>query len=140
MTVLVVDASVWVAAAESNDRFWGKSRDFLTAATKSDITVAVPAYAELEVACALARRLRDSRAGRHLCEEVLQIFAARVHNTDTGALRSAVAIGTAQFLRAGDAIYAALADRDGALLISWDRELVSRAGAITPEQWLESQR
>ncbi len=139
MTVLVVDASVWVAAAESNDRFWALSRDFLNAATKPDITVAVPEFAELEVACALARRLRNPSAGRRLCGEVLQIFAVHVHSTDTATLRSAVTVGTGQFLRAGDAVYATLAKREGALLISWDHELVSRAGAITPEQWLKDQ-
>lgn len=139
MKVLVVDASVWVAAADSGDRFWKPSRSFLTAATKRKIHVAVPAFAEVEVACALARRLRDPHVGRELGAEILQSFAREVHDTDAALISGAAAVGTDLFLRAGDALYAALADRVGGQLVSWDNGLVSRANGITPEMWLKKQ-
>ena len=40
-------------------------------------------------------------------------------------------------IRGADAIYAATADAFKAPLISWDEELVARAGAMTPAQFLD---
>ena len=136
MTTLVVDASVWVAAADYSDRFWETSRCFFTAAAEQDIRIAVPAFAGVEVACALARRKRDEHTGRKLSADILQSLASEVHDTDAPLLEQAVAVGTGLFLRAGDALYAALADRLGGQLVSWDNELVRRANAVTPEMWL----
>ncbi len=39
-------------------------------------------------------------------------------------------------LRGAIALYAATASLANAPLVSWDDELVSRAGAVTPQQWL----
>jgi predicted nucleic acid-binding protein len=136
VNVLVVDASVWVAAADRSDRFWESSRRFLAETTGRNIAVVVPAIVEVEVACALARRLRDPDAGRRLGAEIIQSLASEVHEADAAALKGAVAVGTELFLRAGDALYAGLADRVGGQLISWDEELVDRANAVTPELWL----
>jgi len=46
-------------------------------------------------------------------------------------------MGTERFLRAGDAIYAAVAEAVDGEIVSWDKELVNRAGAVTPEAWVE---
>lgn len=54
------------------------------------------------------------------------------------ALRRAIEIGTRNYLRAGDALYVAAARAAEGQLVSWDRELVERAGALTPEEWLEA--
>jgi predicted nucleic acid-binding protein len=139
VNILVVDASVWVAAADRSDRFWESSRSFLTEAASQNIAVFVPAIAEVEVACALARRLRDTDAGRRMGAEMIRSLASEVHATDTVTIKGAVAVGTELFLRAGDALYAGLADRVGGQLISWDEELVSRANAVTPEMWRREQ-
>jgi len=100
--------------------------------------IAVPSFVQVEVACALARRLRDARTGRALSVTALQSLRAEVHGNDQPLIERAVTIGTEAFLRAGDAIYAALADRLGAVLISWDDELIRRANAVTPDGWLDS--
>lgn len=55
---------------------------------------------------------------------------------DTAFLTAAESVGTFQFLRGADALYAAVAQQSQSLLISWDNEHLQRAGAITPTDWL----
>jgi predicted nucleic acid-binding protein len=135
--MLVVDASVWVSAADATDDLSEHSRAFLSALTRADTTTAIPDFAELEVACALARRLQNGERGRALAGGIVASPMVEVHPLDAGLLRRAVDIGTARFLRAGDAVYAALADVIGAELVAWDGELIERAAALTPREWLE---
>ena len=139
MTSIVVDASVLVAAADRCDRFWEHSRRFLMALANGNTVLAVPSIAEVEIACALARRLRDPSAGRRLSAEIFQCLGTEVHETDGALIKSSVTVGTDSFLRAGDAVYVALAVRVGGQLVSWDEELVERANAITPDVWLKGQ-
>lgn len=136
MTALVVDASVWVSAADATDPFSAVSRTFLAALMRQRTAIALPAITRLEVACALARRLRDPQRGRQLAERLLQSSLITEAVLDASLLAAALACGTESFLRAGDAFYAALAARRGGEMVSWDDELVRRANAITPEAWL----
>lgn len=50
----------------------------------------------------------------------------------------AIRLGTHRYLRGADALYAATAHLTGTQLISWDNELVQRAGALTPTAWLDA--
>jgi predicted nucleic acid-binding protein len=136
VTLLVVDASVWVAAADTTDPFTDASRQFLAAVAERHIAIAVPELATLELVCALARRLRNAEQGRALGASAIAALDAQVHAVDAALIADAVALGTAAFLRATDALYAALALRLGAPLVAWDRELVERAGAVTPVTWM----
>jgi predicted nucleic acid-binding protein len=45
-------------------------------------------------------------------------------------------LGAHQLIRGADALYVAASSLTGAPLISWDAELVRRAGALTPQDWL----
>ena len=135
MTALVVDASVWVSAADAADRLSTPSRTFLRAAMRRRDPIALPAIARLEVACALARRLRDAGRGRELADGLLH--SPPITEMDLGSLLgTALTMGTESFLRAGDAVYAAVATDENGLIISWDEELRRRANAVTPSAWL----
>jgi predicted nucleic acid-binding protein len=48
-------------------------------------------------------------------------------------------LGTEKRLRSGDALYIAAAERTGVRLVTWDPELIERAGSITPIDWLAEQ-
>jgi predicted nucleic acid-binding protein len=136
VTALVVDASVWVSAADASDRFSGASRTFLETLAQRRTRIALPAITRLEVACALARRLRDAPGGQQLAEMLLQSPMIAEEALDGSLLAEAFRHGTESFLRAGDALYAAVARRGGYALVSWDDELIRRANAVTPEVWL----
>src|SRR5581483_509543 len=57
-------------------------------------------------------------------------------DSTTHSWASARERGAHAFLRGADALYVAAAEAFAAPLLSWDRELITRAGAITPQDWL----
>lgn len=136
MTALVIDASVWVSAADPTDGLSVPSRAFLSQVAARELPIVLPEFAKLEVACALARRFRSAEHGRSLTNEMLESPRMATYSVDRTSLRRAVQLGTGSFLRAGDALYAALAQRVEGQLVSWDRELIERAGALTPDDWM----
>jgi predicted nucleic acid-binding protein len=136
VSVLVVDASVWVGAADASDPSSADSRAFLSAIATRQLPIALPSIARIEVACALARRLRDTSAAQRLADALLASPLVRERPLDADTVRKAITLGTQAFLRGADAIYAALTEHLGATLVAWDDELVQRAGAVTPTTWL----
>jgi predicted nucleic acid-binding protein len=136
VTALVVDASVWVAAADATDPFSEPSRRFLETLAAEALPIALPALARIEVACALARRLRDAPAARRIADRMVRSPLVSEHVLDVVLVDAAVTAGTGAFLRAADAIYLALARSLGAAVVTWDGELIQRAGALTPADWL----
>ncbi len=136
MTTLIVDANVWVAAVDTTDVQSAWSREFLDHVTARKIPIALPELAELEVACALARRLRNAELGCRQAQRLLESPLVSTYPLNRAMLRSAIQTGTRRFLRSADALYAALADGKSNHLITWDRELIERAGGFTPRGWL----
>lgn len=136
MRPLVVDANVWVSALDPTEVRSDASRAFLGAVGARRHPIALPEYAEIEVACALSRRLRDTGRGRLIARQALDFPLITWHALTRRMVRRAVAVGTRRFLRSGDALYAAVAEAVGGEIVSWDEELVNRAGAVTPEAWV----
>lgn len=136
MTPLVVDANVWVSAADRQDEFCETSRAFLRNLVGSGIPIRLPAHARLEVACALARRLQRSDRGRELAARMFDGPQIEMVDLNAPMLEHALDRGTELFLRSGDALYVAAASQLRCQLVTWDKELVERADALTPERWL----
>ncbi len=136
MRPLVVDANVWVSALDRTELTSDASRAFLGAVGASRHPIALPEFAEIEVACALSRRLRNTEQGRLVARQALDVALITWHALTRRLVRRAVAVGTRRLLRSGDALYAAVAEAVGGEIVSWDEELVSRAGAVTPEAWV----
>ena len=136
MTALVIDASVWVSAADPTDTMSEPSRAFLSEVAARELSIALPEFAKLEIACALARRLRSAEHGRRLTDQMLESPLMATYSANRAVLRKAIQLGTRSFLRAGDALYAAVAQGVEGQLVSWDRELIERAGAVTPDGWI----
>ena len=137
MTTLILDASVWVSAADATDGRSESSRAFLSLVVDRDLPISLPELAKLEIACALARRLRDAERGRRLADRMRGSPLVTLYPLNRTMLRHALEVGTRGFLRSGDALYAALAHWLDADVVSWDRELIRRAGALTPTDWIE---
>ena len=138
MPDLTVDASVWIAAAEQRDAFHEESRSFLAAVAVEGLRIVVPAFAVVEVACALPRKVSGTARGRELANDILSSANIDQRPVDETLLSAAHQVGTSTFLRGADALYAATAQLTGAQLVSWDNELVRRASAMTPTAWLDS--
>jgi predicted nucleic acid-binding protein len=137
-TDLTVDASVWVAAADRRDAFHQESRDLLSVAMVEGVKIVIPAFAAVDVACALARKLRSAARGRQLASDILSSSPVYEIPVNRSLLAAALQVGTGAPLRGADALYAATAQLAGTQLISWDNELVQRASAITPTDWLNA--
>ena len=135
-TTLVIDASVWVSAADATDPLSEPSRVFFADIAARELPIAVPGFARLEIACALARRLQNAEQGRGLTARMLDSPLVTEYSLNRTMLRRAVRVGTRGVLRSGDALYAALAEGVEGEVVSWDRELVERAEALTPEGWI----
>ncbi len=134
--MLTVDANVWVAAFDPRDRFHASSMTFLEALTERRIRPNGPAFLHVEVACALARRAQSPATGEAVLAQLNAHPTLIVQSLDEDLLRLAARLGTQHTLRGADALYAATARALGSPLVSWDEELVRRAGAITPGEWL----
>lgn len=136
MNLVVLDACVLVAAADPKDVTHSASRDFLEVLVRRGVSVRLPEIAVTEIACALARRLRDPVAARRLAVGGLAALRAVEVPMDSEFLAQATLIGTRHFLRGADALYAATAEFTGGCLISWDGELQSRTQAQSPSEWM----
>lgn len=136
MTTLIIDASVWVAAVDPTDTMSEPSRDFLSQVAGRELPIALPDFAKLEIACALARRLRSAEHGRSLADQMLGSPLITTYSVNRARLRQATEVGTRTLLRAGDALYTALAKELDGEVVTWDRELIERAGALTPSDWM----
>ncbi len=138
MKSCVVDASVWVSAQDATDPFCKQSRAFLSHAIAMGTALHVPALAKLEIACALARKLRDPGQGERLAASILNAAHAKEQAVNTTLLAKSLAIGTTKCLRGADAVYAATAEHLRCTLVSWDKEHLDRAGAWKPNDWLDA--
>lgn len=134
--MLTVDANVWIAANDRTDTHMERSRDFLAAATRGQETIYLPSFAEVEIACALARRRHSPEVGQQLAKEIMALSHVIAVPLDTILVSLSVQSGTRLLLRSADALYAAVAVMHSAQLVSWDAALLQRAGAITPADWL----
>src|SRR5262245_20505132 len=114
---LTVDASVWVGAIDETEASHEESLELLAATAVAGVRLIVPAFADAEVACAVARKLRSTAAGRRLAQDVLQGSQAMRVPVDAALIEAAIRIGTTAFLRGADALYAAAA-HTGSTLIS----------------------
>ena len=136
MSAVAVDASVWIAAQDRIDPYCTPSRVFFSHAVAAGILIHVPAFARVEVACALARKLRNSLQAERLANLVFTSASAKEHPVNAVLLAKALSLGTTKFLHGADALYSATAEVVGCDLVSWDREHLQRAGAVTPDHWL----
>jgi len=131
-----VDANIWIAGFDATDRFHAESADLLSEADKRDVQLYVPSFVLVEVACVLARRFRDPAVGVRAASGIATRRVVRVVPLDDTLMSLAMDLGAQWFLRGADALYAATAQITGSTLVSWDQELIRRAGGMTPTDWL----
>jgi predicted nucleic acid-binding protein len=129
---VVVDASVWVARFIPSDAFHATSRAWLAAHIAAKRTLISPALLLPELAGSVARVLNDSSAGLRAARLVTRLSIVRLVPLDAALSRRAFEAAANDRLRGADAVYVALARQLRVPLVSWDKEQLSRAGAITP--------
>jgi predicted nucleic acid-binding protein len=129
--VLLVDASVWVAAKDADDRHFDSARRLVLAtelpATALDLTL-------YEVANVVGTRWNLPSLAQELCRTIHLRCDGRVAAVDVDLIETALAVASEHRLTAYDAAYVAAAQRYGWTLVSTDiRDLVSKGLAVTPD-------
>jgi predicted nucleic acid-binding protein len=136
-----VDANIWVASFDTKDCFHADSAAFLRNLASEETIISAPGIVILEVACALARRFADPAVGHKASVKMKANSLLRLEPLGADLLSEALRLGTRFRLRAADALYVATAAlRTNGVLVSWDNDLIERAGAVTPTAWLAAHR
>lgn len=129
--MLLLDASVWVAAKDADDRYFEQARS-LVLDTKLPVTALDLTF--YEVANVVGSRWRRPDMARDLCRAIDLRCEGRVVAVDVDLVDTAVAIASELGLSAYDAAYAAASQRGQWTLVSTDiADLVSKGLAVTPD-------
>jgi predicted nucleic acid-binding protein len=138
--VLALDANLWIASFDPSDAFHADSVAVFAEAARRALPLAGPSFVVLESICALARRVDDASYARKAAEKMAGHPALHLEPLTDGLLAEAERLGVECRLRGADALYIATAARLGCPLLSWDAELISRGGALSPRDWLAANR
>jgi predicted nucleic acid-binding protein len=129
--VLLLDASVWVAAKDADDRYFTAARS-LVLDTSLQVTAIDLTY--YEVANVVGRRWGHPDLARELCRTIDLRCGGRVALVDIDLVDAAIAVASEHAISVYDGAYVAAARRHGWTLLSTDiRDLVSKGLAVTPD-------
>lgn len=136
MDVLVVDASVWVAAFDTTDTHHQGSVAFLRAVEDEGVALSTPALALVETGCAIARRTGSDASASAATGMLMHRPSLTIEPMSSALLATAIEVGIQRRLRGADAVYAATARVTGGQLVACDRVLLERGDAIAPTTWV----
>lgn len=123
---IVIDASVWVAAAIPDQEHHLQTMAWL--ATLADDTLVTPTLGLVETAGAVSRRTGSAALARRTVAAIEALPNVIVVLPDPGLWLAAIAAAAERRLRGADAVYVATADALGFPLATWDGEQAARAG------------
>ena len=131
MTVLLLDAGVWVAAKDGADRYCEAARGL---AVDSDQPVAALDLTLYEVANVIGARKGRTGEATDMCRLISSRCVGRMVAIDAQLIRRTVEAAAEYDLTAYDAAYVAAARRHGWTLVSTDiADLVSKGLAVAPD-------
>lgn len=127
----LIDASVWVAIADPQDRFHGAAHGIVTEVAKPLAALDLTLY---EVANAMGPKKGRPREGQVLLKLIEKRCRDNLLAADPDLLESALEIAAEHGLTAYDAAYVAAARRHHWTLVSADvADLVSKGLAVAPD-------
>jgi len=140
---LVVDASVFVAGSRTVEEQYAASEEFLSLATLRDESIHCPSIVLPECAAAIMRATGDPSVARETVQQIRRAVRPELVPLNIPSAEQAVEITVQCRTRGADSCYVALAVALGAVLITWDREMLERGSSIvktmTPPQWIQAQ-
>jgi len=131
LTVLLLDAGVWIAAKDGADRYSKAAR---RVAVDSDQPVAALDLTLYEVANVIGSSKGRIEEATDVCRLISSRCAGRMVAVDAQLIRRTVETAAEHGLTAYDAAYVAAARRHGWTLVSTDiTDLVSKGLAVAPD-------
>jgi predicted nucleic acid-binding protein len=130
--MLLLDASVWVASKDADDRFFAAARSLVLDPRAQVAALDLTLY---EVANAIGARRGRRDAALELCRAIDARCGERIVRVGAGLIDSAIQIAAEHRLTAHDAAYVAAArERDWTLVSADIADLVSRGLAVAPDE------
>lgn len=135
--VLTLDASVFVAACRPDEPGFPSSRALLSAIRKSAIPLMEPALLPVETAAALRRAGLSSSDALEYALSLPDLPRLVLVPIDTPLAAQSARTAVHHGMRGADALYAAVAELYGAVLVTLDQEQLRKSpkslGACTPD-------
>lgn len=129
--MLLLDAGVWVAAKDADDRYFEAARRLIVDTNRPVASLDLTLY---ETANVVGTRWGETEEARKLCRSIVARCGDRLVNVDADLIASAVEVASEHGLTAYDAAYVAAARRHGWTLVSADiADLVSKGLAVAPD-------
>lgn len=135
MNTLLLDASVWLAALDTGDRFHKSASRLVELAEDGHVSLAALDLTGYETTNVAVSKWRDRTAAKALIELIDAFGAGFLATTSADLLRRAVKLAAAKDITVYDAAYPAAAKLHGWTLVSCDlRDLVAKRLAIDPDK------
>ena len=133
--MIVLDASVWISGIRPDETHYQVSRRWLAQRRGDGAPIAVPVHFLVEVASAFSRPVDGSEAeGLDALQTVLDERLIERFELDDELAESAARAAARCRIRAGDALYVALAQELDVPLITWDGQVLDRARVLVDVQ------
>ena len=129
---VTVDASVFVSAFTPSEPAHKASKAFMLDIREQAIPIIVPVLVLPEISAALSRGQGKPELGKAFVQELKYFPNTTFVDIDGTLADLAVDIAAEHRLRGSDAVYAAVALRFGAELITLDREQLERLPKVLP--------
>lgn len=127
----LLDASVWLAAADRDDAVHQAAAEVVRSKTIEHAALDLTVY---EVGNVAARRWKDVERARRLCLLVFTACRERLVRVDAELAEAAVVIAARENLTVYDSAYVAAARRGDHVLVSGDLKHLVRPGfALSPD-------
>jgi len=124
--VYTIDASVHVSALNPTEADSAGSRAFLAQVKQEHIPLFCPTLLLVEIAAAVARALGDAERAVALAEVIRSWPGQTLVPLDEALASRAANLAAIAQLRGGDAVYAAVAQQYGTILVTLDRQQLER--------------
>lgn len=129
--MLLLDAGVWVAAKDGDDRYFEAARKLIVDTSQPVASLDLTLY---EAANVVGARWREPEAARELCRSIVARCGDRLLAVDPDLIDSAIGVAAEYGLTSYDAAYVAAARRHDWTLVSADvADLVSKGLAVAPD-------
>lgn len=127
---VVVDASVLVSRLMPPEINHNASKLWVERFTVEEGLLVAPSFLLIEVAAGVSRQTRQPSVSKKAIEDLNNSNVIQFISMDEVLTQAAVDVATNLQLRAGDAIYVALAHQLNIPLVSWDKEQLQKASTI----------
>jgi predicted nucleic acid-binding protein len=125
-----IDASVFVAASRPAEINHTNSFEFLEQIANQKVLTSCPTLLLTECAAAIARATDDEDLAQQLVALVEALPGLALIPLSHPLAYRAAEIAIRHRLRGADAIYVAVAEQAGQVLVSWDQEMLERGRAV----------